>query len=103
MQKLEGDSERIALSKESQREPKNAYEKPNSAILIYLCLTPFDHFISLEDTGHSQQEERFYALGRTDRGRRLYAVFTLRGKMLRVITARDMSRKERRVYDSYEE
>lgn len=59
--------------------------------------------IVLEDIDHSQHEERFYALGRTDRGRRLYAVFTLRGKMIRVITARDMSRKERRVYDSYEE
>lgn len=59
--------------------------------------------IVLEDIDHSQREERFYALGRTDRGRRLYAVFTLRGKMIRVITARDMSRKERRVYGSYEE
>jgi hypothetical protein len=59
--------------------------------------------IVLEDAKHSQQELRMYALGHTDLGRRLYVVFTLRGKLIRVITARDMSKKERKVYDSYEE
>jgi len=33
-------SERIALSKESRKESKNAGEKPNEELLIYLCLTP---------------------------------------------------------------
>ena len=51
-----------------------------------------------EDERHSEQEERLYALGQTDAGRRLFVVFTLRARRIRVISARDMSRKERKVY-----
>ena len=54
--------------------------------------------------GRSPDELRFYALGQTDAGRELFLVFTLRGDLVRVISARDMSRKERRVYrDAKEE
>jgi len=52
------------------------------------------------DPVHSQNEPRFYALGRTDEGRELFIAFTLRAKRVRVVSARDMSRKERRVYRS---
>lgn len=45
-------------------------------------------------------EERFYSLGRTNAGRPLFVVFTLRGTLIRIISARDMSRKERKVYES---
>ena len=48
---------------------------------------------------HSQEEPRYYALGRTDTGRQLFAAFTIRGDLIRVISARDMSRRERRIYD----
>ena len=51
-----------------------------------------------EDPKHSQQEPRFYCLGQTDAARALFVVFTLRGTLIRVISARDMSRKEREVY-----
>jgi hypothetical protein len=53
-----------------------------------------------EDPGHSLTEPRFHALGRTVAGRMLQATFTLRagGTMIRVISVRDMSRKERRIY-----
>ena len=50
------------------------------------------------DTKHSAQEPRYYALGQTDSGRRLFLVFTVRGKLIRVISAREMSRRERREY-----
>jgi uncharacterized DUF497 family protein len=53
------------------------------------------------DARHSQQEDRFYALGRTGGDRRLFVVFTMRGTLVRVISARDMSRKERRLYATY--
>lgn len=43
-------------------------------------------------------ESRFYALGHTDDGRSLFIVFTIRKDAIRVISARDMSRKERGVY-----
>lgn len=50
------------------------------------------------DVQHSDREERFYALGRTDVDRYLFIVFTVRGRRLRVISARTMSRKERKIY-----
>ena len=51
------------------------------------------------DAGHSRREARFAALGRTEEGRRLTIVSTLRGTLIRVISARDMSRRERRIYE----
>jgi hypothetical protein len=51
------------------------------------------------DEKHSQKEARYYSLGQTDTGRRLFVVFMIRNNLIRVISARDMSRKERRVYD----
>lgn len=54
-----------------------------------------------EDLRHSQRESRFHALGRTDQDRRLHVTFTERGDdtLIRPISARDMSRKERAVYE----
>lgn len=57
-------------------------------------------FLAGEDQVHSHKEKRFYALGQADDGRRLFVAFTMRAKRLRVVSARDMSRKERRVYTS---
>ncbi|GFP18768.1 uncharacterized protein HKBW3S03_00273 [Candidatus Hakubella thermalkaliphila] len=51
------------------------------------------------DVMHSDAEPRFYALGQTDQGRLLFAVFTIREKLIRVISARDMSRRERKEYE----
>jgi hypothetical protein len=45
------------------------------------------------DHAHSTDEVRYYALGRTDAGRRLFVVFTVRDSLIRVISARDMSRR----------
>lgn len=59
----------------------------------------------LEDARHSTLESRFHALGRTDDSRLLHITFnitfTLRhaGESIRVISARDMHRKERKVYE----
>jgi uncharacterized DUF497 family protein len=55
----------------------------------------------LEDGAHSQQEARLHALGKTDAARALHITFTLRqlGALIRVISARDMHRKERTIYD----
>ncbi len=50
------------------------------------------------DAGHSASEARFFALGHSDSGRHLFIVLTVRGDLLRVISARDMSRKERKAY-----
>jgi len=52
------------------------------------------------DEAHSVRESRINALGRTDADRLVHVTFTLRksGRLIRVISARDMSRKERAVY-----
>ena len=55
----------------------------------------------LPDERHSQKEARYHALGQTDGARKLHVTFTLRGgrTLIRVISARDMHRKERAIYD----
>jgi len=55
----------------------------------------------LEDVKHSQDEPRLQALGHAHDGRLLHITFTLRndGTSIRVISARDMHRKERAIYE----
>ena len=55
----------------------------------------------LADEQHSRHEPRHHALGGTDDGRMLHITFTLRkaGSQIRVISARDMHRKERAIYE----
>jgi uncharacterized DUF497 family protein len=54
--------------------------------------------LAADDPLHSDDETRYFALGHTDAGRCLAVVFTLRGPRLGVISARAMSRRERRFY-----
>jgi uncharacterized protein len=51
-----------------------------------------------DDLAHSAVEPRYYVLGQTDAGRRLFIVFTIRKRRIRMVSARDMSPKEQRVY-----
>ena len=55
----------------------------------------------LEDSKHSNQEPRFHALGKSDENRLLHITFTLRqaGEKIRIISARDMHKKERAIYE----
>lgn len=55
----------------------------------------------LGDAEQGQQEARIHALGKTDSGRGLHITFTLRqsGALVRVISARDLHRKERTIYE----
>ena len=53
-----------------------------------------------EDEKHSLVEQRFLALGRSNVGRLLTIVFTVRESKIRVISARDMHKKERLVYEN---
>jgi hypothetical protein len=46
------------------------------------------------DREHSQEERRFMAIGKTDEGRYLFVAFTVRRKLIRVISSRDMTKKE---------
>ncbi len=61
----------------------------------------FSRVLLLVDSRHSEREPRYHALGETRAGRRLHITYTLRVEctLIRVISARDMHRKERAVYD----
>ncbi len=50
------------------------------------------------DAKHSDSEKRFYALGRTEGSRWLFVSFMVREDLIRVISARDMTRSEQRKY-----
>ncbi|CAN7183242.1 BrnT family toxin [Pseudoduganella sp. LjRoot289] len=58
--------------------------------------------LMLADPKHSGAEIRFHALGRSHTGRRLHISFTLcsGSTLIRVISARDMHRKEREIYEA---
>ncbi len=56
--------------------------------------------IVAHDISHSVTEKRYYLLGETDLGRRLFIVFTVRNDFIRIISARDMSNKERKVFEN---
>ena len=56
--------------------------------------------VILKDKLHSGQEERFILLGQTRQSRLLYLVFTIRNEKVRVISARDITkRKEIEIYE----
>lgn len=57
-------------------------------------------YFTFFDEEHSVLESRFYLLGETSEGRRLFIVFTIRGTGIRVISARDMSKGERKAYET---
>jgi uncharacterized protein len=59
--------------------------------------------IAGSDEKHSQIEARFYVLGQTEAARLLFLAFTVRNDKVRVISARDMNKNERRVYQTHEE
>ncbi len=58
--------------------------------------------IVFNDIKHSKLEKRFYSLGKTDKERKLLIVLTIRNNLIRVISARDMSKKEKVRYENYE-
>ena len=60
-----------------------------------------DPLIVVEDARHSEAEQRLHALGKTAQNRLLHISFTLRqnGTKVRVISERDMLRKERKAYE----
>lgn len=58
--------------------------------------------IVADDTKHSEYERRYFVLGETDLHRKLFIVFMIRNKLIRVICARDMNKKEKRSYEEHE-
>ena len=55
------------------------------------------------DASHSKRERRYYALGQTNTGRKLFVAFTIRQNLIRVISVRDMNRNEKGTYGRQDE
>ncbi len=98
-----GWSERLADCEGFQWDDRNAHKIwKKHRVTTRECEEMFlaEPLIVGADEEHSTREERGYALGRTDVRRLLFVAFTIRGRAIRVISARDMSLKERRIYTS---
>ena len=52
-----------------------------------------------KDKLHSSNEERFRIIGRTKKERLLFIVFTIRGNKIRIVSARDINKKEVYLYE----
>ncbi len=65
---------------------------------VFFC----ENLLVAGDERHSSTETRFHALGETATGTRVHVTFTLRagGELIRVISARPMSRKEQSIYET---
>jgi uncharacterized DUF497 family protein len=57
-----------------------------------------DRVLLSNDVKHSQVEDRYLALGKTKKNRKLSVAFTIRKTKIRVISARDMSDRDRKQY-----
>ncbi len=68
---------------------------PNEAEEVFL---DYDTLL-LPDIEHSVHEERFKAIGKTSTGYILFLAYTVRGKKIRIISARLANKKERRLYE----
>jgi len=55
--------------------------------------------IILKDLLHSGKELRFVILGKTKKGRLLFSIFTLRKNKIRIISSRDINKKEIKLYE----
>jgi uncharacterized DUF497 family protein len=55
------------------------------------------------DVHHSKLEKRYYALGQTSIERYLFAAFTIRRKLIRIISVRDMNSREQNAYVHHKE
>jgi len=83
------------------------WDKGNEQKNVKHCVTPAEAeqvflnepLVVLDDLKHSDAEQRFHALGQTGEGRLLHITFTIRTNMIRVISARNMHRKERAIYE----
>lgn len=55
--------------------------------------------VTVDDPDHSQSEQRYIIIGYSNRGRLLVVVHVDRGDNIRIISARQATRYERRIYE----
>jgi len=57
------------------------------------------YLLFTEDSKHSDQEERQWAIGEAENGLMLVIAFTMRGEQIRIISARKATKRERKRYE----
>ncbi len=74
----------------------------NHGVSFLEAASVFDDALSLTfpDPDHSMDEERLIIIGHSDRGRLLFVSHTDRNNSLRIISAREVTRRERKVYEN---
>jgi uncharacterized DUF497 family protein len=87
----------VSFEWDKGNEHKNAKHGVTSAEAEQVFLN--QPLVVLDDLKHSLVEPRYHALGITSEGRLLHVTFTIRTNKIRVISVRDMHRKERTVYE----
>jgi hypothetical protein len=55
-------------------------------------------YVDFYDPDHSDEEERYLMIGESNRGRLLIVSYTGRGELIRIIGARELTRREREAY-----
>lgn len=58
-----------------------------------------DHSSAVQDPDHSVDEARYLIFGASKQGKHLVVSYTERGERIRVISARQMTSRERRAYE----
>ncbi len=63
--------------------------------------TVFDDplYVDFYDPAHSEEEDRYLIVGESNQRRLLIASYTERGNLIRLISAREVTRTERKVYE----
>ena len=59
----------------------------------------FNPYVLKPDKRHSNREDRFNLIGKTDSGKVLFMSFTVRSNKIRIISARPADKKERKTYE----
>ena len=75
---------------------KNHSVTHKEAEQIFTC----SHVLVYSDDKHSNNEQRYSVLGTTQENKKLFVGFTIRNNKVRIISARAMSRTERKIYES---
>ncbi len=60
-------------------------------------------YIIYADPDHSMEEERFIVIGESESHRYLFVSYTERGERTRIISARELTAKERKSYEGKKE
>jgi len=90
-------NEPVEFQWDSGNSHKNSKHQVNNTEIEEIFFDPDK--VMAPDHKHSKVEQRYILLGKTKQQRLLYAVFTVRDGVVRIISARDVNKKEAYLYE----